>query len=59
MYIYTTALPFSCTDGRYFYFILGTALFSGTNYGNFGSIVVFSLDFGYTEQYQKIDFEAK
>ena len=39
VYIYThthtTVLPLSCTDGRYFYYISGTALFSGTNYGLF------------------------
>ena len=27
IYIYTTILPLSCTDGRYFYHISGTALF--------------------------------
>ena len=31
IYIYTTILPLCCTDGRYFYHISGTALFSGTN----------------------------
>ena len=43
MYIYTTALPLSCTDDRYFYHISGTALSSGTNYDKFGSIVKFLL----------------
>ena len=48
MYVY---IPLLCLfrvliDGRYFYYILGTALFSCTNYGNFMSIVVFLLDFG-------------
>ena len=49
IYIYTTILPWSCTDGRYFYQISGTALFSGTNFGFFGSIVIFLLYFGYTK----------
>ena len=48
IYIYTTVLPLSCTDGRYFYHISGTALFSGTNYDFFGAIVIFLLHFGYT-----------
>ena len=26
LYIYTTVLPLSCNDGRYFYYISGTAL---------------------------------
>ena len=41
IYIYTTILPWSCTDGRYFYHISGTALFSGTNSCFFGAIVIF------------------
>ena len=32
IYIYTTALPLSYTDGRYFNHISRTALFSGTNF---------------------------
>ena len=47
VYIYTTILPLSCTDGRYFHHISGTALFSCTNYDFFGSIVIFLLHFGY------------
>ena len=34
--IYTTALPLSCADGRYFYHISGTALVSGTYYDFLG-----------------------
>ena len=48
IYIYITILPWSCTDGRYFYHISGTALFSGTNSGFFGTIVIFLLYFRYT-----------
>ena len=57
--MHTTALPVSCTDGRYFYYVSGTALFSGTNYGKFWSIVIFFIDFGYTMQNQEIDFKYK
>ena len=47
--VYTTVFPLSCTDGRYFYHISGTALFSVTNYDFFGAIVIFLLFFGYTK----------
>ena len=47
--IYSTVLPLSCTDGRYFYHISGTALFSGTNYDFFRAIVIFLLHFGNTK----------
>ena len=56
-YIYTTALPLSCTDGRYFYHISGTALFSGTNYRNFGSIVIFYYISGTPSPNQESDFK--
>ena len=59
IYIYTTILPWSCTDGRYFYHISGTALFSGTNFGFFGTIVIFLLHFGYTCPNQEIGFKWK
>ena len=49
IYLYTTVLPLSCSDGRYFYHISGTALFSGTNYDFFCSIVIFLLHFGYNK----------
>ena len=59
IYIYTTILPWSCTDGRYFYDISGTALFSGTNSVFFGTIVIFLLHFGYTCPNQEIGFKWK
>ena len=49
IYIYTTVLPLSCTDGGYFDHISGTALSSGTNYDFYGAIVIFLLHFRYTK----------
>ena len=59
IYLYTTILPWSCTDGRYFYHISGTALFSGTNSGFFGTIEIFLLYFWYTCPNQEIGFKWK
>ena len=59
IYIYTTILPLWCTDGKYFYYISGTALFSGTNYDNFESIAIFVLHFGYTKSTQESTFKWK
>ena len=59
IYIYTIILPWSCTDGRYFYHISGTALFSGTNFRFFGTIVIVLLHFGYTCSNQEIGFKWK
>ena len=60
IYIYTTILPWSCTDGRYFYHISGIELFSGTNNSGFlGTIVIFLLYFGSTCPNQEIGFKWK
>ena len=59
IYIYTTILPPSCTDGRQFYHISGTALYSGINYDFFGSIAIFLLISGTPSPTQESTFKWK
>ena len=51
-------MPLSCTDGRYFYHISGTALFSGTNLDNFGSRYLYYIS-GTPSPNQEIYFKSK
>ena len=56
----STALPLSCTDCRYFYYVSGTAFILGCKLLQFwGNSDIFLLHFGYTKPNQEIDFKSK
>ena len=58
IYIFITVFPLSCTDGRYFYHISVTVLFSGTNYDFFGAIVMFFFISGTPSPNQENNFKS-